>query len=187
MPKSESNSAKNTPQSHPRKVNKRVRLVCTFQAEGRSPDAELLEFLNSKPDGRLPKSLLLEAGHLHWAPLKLLVLKEAGQIDEVQFRRNGLLAITQQEAWLNYCRQLLSLDPAPQIVHHQHIYTTGSSGNFTPPITHENQAQSSVENASTPDSQIKPTQTNGSNPFKAGHQSQLIGDLLNGIDILDEE
>jgi len=187
MPKSESNSAKNTPQSHPRKTSKRLRLTCTFQAEGRSPDAELLEFLNSNPDRRLPKSLLLEAGHLHWSPLRLLALRDAGQINEAQFRRNGLLAIAQQEAWLNYCRQLLALDPAPQIVHHQHIYTTGSGGSFTLPTTYENQAQALVENTPTPDSQIKSTQTNGLNPFKAGHQSQLIGDLLDGIDVLDEE
>lgn len=187
MSTSEQNSTRNPSQSRARKANKRVRLVCTFQAEGRSPDAELLEFLDSKPDGRLPKMLLLEAGQVHWSPLKLLALKEAGQISEAQFRRNGLLAIAQQEAWLNYCRQLLALDPPPQTIHHQHIYTTGNSGAFASPMTHDTQPQPSIENTLTSDSQVKSAQTNGTNPFKARHQSQLMGDLLDGLENLDED
>lgn len=186
MPGPESNSAGNKAKSQPRRTSKRLRLTCTFQAEGQSPDAELLKFLDSKPDGRPPKSLLLEAGHLHWSPLKLFALKEAGQIDEAQFRRSGLLAIAQQEAWLNYCRQLLALDPPPQIVHYQHIHMAGNSRDSTLPTAHEIQTQSPIENTPTVESQAKSTQATRSNPFKAGHQSQVIGDLLDGLDGLDE-
>jgi hypothetical protein len=97
--------------SHSSKQNsKRRRIRCTFQAQGNTKTAEFLDFLCSSVREKPPRELMQEAAEVYWMPVHLLYQYRGGEITSEQFRERVLLAISQQEAWLNYCCRLTETD-----------------------------------------------------------------------------
>ncbi len=162
------------------------RLSCKFQFKIDLPDADLLRYLKSNPDGRSARDLLLEAAHRIYDPLDLLARKEAGLIGEGEYRRKARWAILQIEAWLNYCRQELVIDPVTQVSPHlpqqSTLETTAFEGNGVSLVS--NAPQHSQIDKDSPSPIV-------SNPFvvagQSGRRSQVLGGLLDSIHENDKD
>ncbi|MEP1079492.1 hypothetical protein NDI52_29225 [Leptolyngbya sp. PL-A3] len=116
-------------------ASKRRIIRCTFQAEANTRDGKFFDFLSSSLEEKTPRELMQEAAEMHWMPIHLFYQLRSGEITADQFRQRVLLALSQQEAWLNYCRRLSEIDPAPQVVQHQTIYMGASeSSSSRPPM-----------------------------------------------------
>lgn len=116
-------------------ASRRRIIRCTFQAEANTRDGKFFDFLSSSLEEKTPRELMQEAAEVHWMPIHLFYQLQSGEITADQFRQRVLLAISQQEAWLNYCRRLSEIDPAPQVVQHQTIYMGASEASSSRPPT----------------------------------------------------
>lgn len=119
--------------------SKRRIIRCTFQAESNTSSGKFFDFLSSSLEEKTPRELMQEASEVYWMPVHLFYQYRAGEITADQFRQRVLWAISQQEAWLNYCRRLTEIDPPPQVIHNQTIYMGASEssviGEPPPPPT----------------------------------------------------
>lgn len=119
--------------------SKRRIIRCTFQAESNTSSGKFFDFLSSALEEKTPRELMQEASEVYWMPVHLFYQYRAGEITADQFRQRVLRAISQQEAWLNYCRRLTEIDPPPQVIQNQTIYMGASESSATvaplsPPI-----------------------------------------------------
>lgn len=181
--------------THDLRASEIERLSCKFQFKTDLPDADLLRYLKSKPDGCSARDLLLEAAHRIYDPLDLLARKEAGLIGEGEYRRKARWAILQIEAWLNYCRQELALDPVrqvnPQLLQQSTLESTAFEENGVPAVSNTSQP-SQINLASTiAESEVEAVPLPiVHNPFVAagqsGRRSQVLGGLLDSIHENDE-